>query len=56
MTPEQANLWRKVLLIVSAVCFVLAAIVAGGENVLDGSMWQWAFGGFAAWALSGVAP
>ena len=46
----------RMLLIIAAVCFFLAAITASGSDVLNGPMWAWAFGGFAAWALSGAVP
>jgi hypothetical protein len=43
----------RLLLFVSAVCFILAALTAAfGLDV--GPDWAWGFGGFAAWALSGA--
>jgi hypothetical protein len=45
----------RVLLVVGCVLFVIASLAAG--NVITGmSDWAFAFGGFAAWMLSGAVP
>jgi hypothetical protein len=47
--------WR-LLLVVSAVCFFLAALTVAGSDILDAPVWAWGFGGFSAWALAGAVP
>lgn len=45
----------RVLLVIGCILFVIAALCAGG--VITGwSEWAFAFGGFAAWVLSGAVP
>lgn len=44
----------RLMLIVAAILFVIAALAAGG--IFTTPMWAWAFGGFAAWVLAGVVP
>lgn len=54
--PAGARPWTapRLLMLAGAVCFLLAALLAGG--VLDFSpALAWAFGGFCAWMLSAVA-
>lgn len=46
----------RILLVIGAGLFVLAAFTAGGDTVGTVPAWSWAFGGFAAWVLSGVVP
>lgn len=46
----------RVLLVIAAVLFVLAAFAAGGDSLADIPAWSWGFGGFAAWVLSGTVP
>ncbi len=46
----------RVLLVIGTVLFVLAAFAAGGHELGDIAAWPWAFGGFAAWMLSGAVP
>jgi hypothetical protein len=36
------------------ICFVIAALIAGG--VIHGPDLAWAFGGFAAWMLAWAVP
>jgi hypothetical protein len=44
---------NRILLVIGAFCFVIAALSAGG--VFTGqSLWAWGFGGFAAWCLAGA--
>jgi hypothetical protein len=45
----------RVLFIVGAAMFIIAAFAAGGHLIDDIPEWSWAFGGFAAWMLSGAA-
>jgi hypothetical protein len=47
---------RRVLLVVGAVLFVLAAFAAGGDTLGGISAWSWGFGAFAAWCLSWSVP
>jgi hypothetical protein len=47
---------RLILLVVSAVLFVLAAFAAGGDALGNIPAWSWGFGAFAAWVLSGAVP
>jgi hypothetical protein len=47
---------RRILLLVSAVLFVIAAFSAGGDGLGDITAWVWGFAGFAAWVLSGAVP
>lgn len=62
MTPQPqpavvAAAWtlRRVLLVVSCILFVVASLCSGG--VITGwSALAFAFGGFAAWVLSGAVP
>lgn len=44
----------RFLCFLSFVCFAIAAFIAG--NVVDGPMWSWGFGGFAAYALAWAVP
>jgi hypothetical protein len=46
----------RVLLVISAVLFVLAAFAIGGDSLGDIPAWSWGFGAFAAWVLSGAVP
>jgi hypothetical protein len=45
-----------ILLVIGAGLFVLAAFASGGDTVGTVPAWSWAFGGFAAWILSGAVP
>jgi len=53
-----AGTWppRRILLLVAAVLFVIAAFAAGGDTLGGITAWVWGFAGFASWALSGAAP
>lgn len=44
----------KLLLVIAAICFFLAAIIEAGVSGVPGPAFAWAFGGFSAWVLSGV--
>jgi hypothetical protein len=46
----------KLLLIIGAVCFFLAAVTVAGSNVLGAPAWAWGFGGLCAWCLAGALP
>lgn len=46
----------RVLLVTGTVLFVLAAFAAGGHPLAGVTDLPWAFGGFAAWVLSGAVP
>jgi hypothetical protein len=48
--------WSQVLLVIGGGLFILAAFAAGGDKVGTVPALSWAFGGFAAWILSGVVP
>lgn len=50
--PVTAGGESRGLLILGAICFVLAAFVAGGADILTTNAWCWGFGGFAAWMLA----
>ena len=57
--PQPATTYRypqfsRVLLVIGAICFFLAAIIICGAKIFDSPAWAWAFGGFAAWMLSGA--
>ena len=56
-TPAQTNQTRTVLhivlIIIGTICFVIAALAAGG-TLTGTSFWAWGFGGFAAWCLAGA--
>jgi hypothetical protein len=57
VVPAAVSVWtmRRVLLVIGAVLFTVAALTAGG--VLTGlNAWAFGFGGFAAWVLSGAVP
>jgi hypothetical protein len=56
--PCQRGYWSlaRLLLVVGTVLFVLAAFAAGGHPLAGITDWSWAFGGFAAWVLSGAVP
>jgi hypothetical protein len=45
---------NRILLVIGAALFFIAAIVADGARVLDTPMWAWAFWGFSAWLLAGA--
>lgn len=47
---------RRILLVIGAVLFAIAAFAAGGDTLGGISAWPWGFGAFAAWALSGAVP
>lgn len=46
----------RILLVTGTVLFVLAAFAAGGHPLAGVTDLPWAFGGFAAWVLSGAVP
>ena len=46
----------RILLVAGTVLFAIAAFAAGGHPLASVSEWPWAFGGFAAWVLSGAVP
>jgi hypothetical protein len=46
----------RFLLVIGTVLFVLAAFAAGGHPLAGVTDLPWAFGGFAAWVLSGAVP
>lgn len=46
----------RILLVVGTILFILAAFAAGGHPLAGITGWSWAFGGFAAWVLSGAVP
>jgi hypothetical protein len=56
--PYQRGYWSlsRILLVAGTVLFVLAAFAAGGHMIAGITEWPWAFGGFAAWMLSGAVP
>jgi hypothetical protein len=45
----------RVLMLIAAVLFVLAAFAVGGHDLANVPAWAWAFGGLASWALAGAA-
>jgi hypothetical protein len=51
--PYTYWMFARVLLVIGAICFAIAAMVAGG--IFHGPMWAWGFGGFAAWTLAKAA-
>jgi hypothetical protein len=52
--PYQRGYWNfsRVLLVIGAILFVLAAFAAGGHPLAGVGEWPWGFGAFAAWMLS----
>lgn len=46
----------RILLVIGAVLFTLAAFAAGGHPLAGVPDWPWGFGAFAAWVLSGAVP
>jgi len=56
--PYQRGYWSfsRILLVIGAILFVLAAFAAGGHPLAGVTDLPWAFGGFAAWVLSGAVP
>jgi hypothetical protein len=48
--------FRRILLVIGAILFTLAAFAAGGHPLAGIPDWPWAFGAFAAWVLSGAVP
>lgn len=54
--PAAKVSWSQVLLVIGGGLFILAAFAAGGDKVGTVPALSWAFGGFAAWILSGVVP
>lgn len=44
----------RILLVVAAVLFFLAAITVCGADIIKTPEWAWGFGGFAAWVLAGA--
>jgi hypothetical protein len=56
--PYQRGYWgfARILLVIGAILFVLAAFAAGGHPLAGVGEWPWAFGAFAAWVLSGAVP
>ena len=46
----------RFLLVVAAICFLFAALTVAGSDILSGPAWEWGFGGFCAWTLSGAVP
>lgn len=55
-TPANRNhiYANRLLLIIAAVCFFLAAITACGQPIFNAPALAWAFGAFAAWCLAGA--
>jgi hypothetical protein len=57
-TPNNRQATRvtvsRILLVVGAVCFFLAAITTAGADIFSATAWAWGFGGFSAWMLSGA--
>jgi hypothetical protein len=47
---------RRILLVVGAVLFAIAAFAAGGALLGDIPAWSWGFGALGAWTLSGAVP
>jgi hypothetical protein len=47
---------RRILLVVGAVLFALAAFSAGGDALGHVPAWSWAFGALGAWCSSGAVP
>ena len=45
---------ERLLMLIAAACFFVAALIVAAGLPL-GSPWAWAFGGFAAWCLAGIA-
>jgi hypothetical protein len=56
--PYQRGYWSlaRILLVVGAILFTLAAFAAGGHPLAGVTEWPWGFGAFAAWVLSGAVP
>jgi hypothetical protein len=56
--PRPYGPWylSRILLVAGTILFVLAAFAAGGHPLAGVPDWCWAFGGFAAWVLSGAVP
>jgi hypothetical protein len=44
----------RILLVIGAGLFVLAAFSAGGDTLHGIPAWAWGFGALAAWVLSGA--
>lgn len=44
---------ERILLLAACVLFVIASLAAGGW-ITNATAWSYAFGGFAAWVLSGA--
>ncbi len=54
--PARSPFAWRLLLVVSTVCFFLAAITVAGSDIFHGPAWAWGFGGFSAWVLAGAVP
>lgn len=56
--PYQRGYWSlaRILLVIGAILFTLAAFAAGGHPLAGVTEWPWGFGAFAAWVLSGAVP
>ena len=56
--PYQRGYWSlaRILLVIGAILFTLAAFAAGGHPLAGVTEWCWGFGAFAAWVLSGAVP
>jgi len=53
-TPQRKVTASKILLVVGAILFFLAALMETGSDVAGTPALAWAFGGFAAWCLAGA--
>ncbi len=54
MTTPQRATTSKILLVVGAILFFLAALTETGSDIAGTPALAWAFGGFAAWCLAGA--
>jgi hypothetical protein len=46
----------RLILLISAVCFLFSALTFGGNRILSANAYEWLAAGFAAWVFSGVLP
>jgi hypothetical protein len=46
----------RIFMLVSAVCFFLAALAFGGHRTFDANGYEWLAAGFAAWAFAYAFP
>jgi hypothetical protein len=46
----------RIFMLVSAICFFLAALAFGGHNTFSANGYEWLAAGFAAWAFAWAVP